>query len=192
VCSSDLTPIIFKFISKFNQEYAVLVAACAFCFILSAFSIKAGLAPIVGAFCAGLALSTLKQREEIKIGINPLYSFFTPIFFVMMGTNVDISIFNPFISQNREILFLASVLFIVAFAGKTAAGWAVLKKGVNKLLIGVAMVPRGEVGLIFASLGFQSAIFSKSAYSALVVVIMLTTLVTPIALKHIINKTKET
>jgi Kef-type K+ transport system membrane component KefB len=108
-----------------------------------------------------------------------------------MGTNVDINAFNPFVAANREILILFAVLFIVAFIGKVVAGFAVLKRGVNKFLIGVSMVPRGEVGLIFAGMGFKNNVFGSSHYSALVAVIMLTTFVTPIILKYLLSKQNE-
>jgi Kef-type K+ transport system membrane component KefB len=181
----------FKFISKMKQMHAVFIAAIIFCLVVSALSIRAGLAPIVGAFIAGLLLSTTKQSEEIRADLKPIYAFFVPMFFVLMGNNVDMYTLNPFIVANREVLFLVIVLFMVAFVGKATAGFAVLKKGVNKLLIGVSMVPRGEVGLIFADIGFKNNIFGKQDYSILVAVIMLTTFVTPILLKRICKKNSK-
>jgi len=186
-----IAPTIFKFISKMKQSYMVSIMGIVFCFIVSAFSTKIELAPIVGAFVAGLVLSTIKQGKEIKKDIEPIYVVFVPIFFVLMGTKVDISIFNPFVAANREILVLTAVLFLVAFVGKTVAGFAVLKKGINKLLIGVSMVPRGEVGLIFAGIGLKNSVFETRDYSALVAVIMLTTFITPIILKYLISKRKN-
>ncbi|MCL2144226.1 MAG: cation:proton antiporter [Endomicrobia bacterium] len=186
-----IAPTVFRFITKMKQENVVLVMAFAFCLLIAALSSKVGLAPIVGAFAAGLVLSSTPQKEEIRKGIQPLYVFFVPIFFVLMGTNVDVSTFNPFIPGNGQILLLAGVLFIVAVAGKAAAGFVVFKKGINKLLIGVAMVPRGEVGLIFAGIGLKNNVFGSHDYSALVVVIMLTTFVTPFALKYLITREKK-
>jgi Kef-type K+ transport system membrane component KefB len=187
-----IAPTIFKFISKMKQSsYVVFIMGIAFCFVVSAFSTKIELAPIVGAFLAGLILSTIKQSEEIKKDIGPIYAVFVPIFFILMGTKVDINIFNPFVAANREILVLTGVLFVIAFVGKMVAGFAVLKKGINKLLIGVSMVPRGEVGLIFAGIGLKNNVFSTRDYSALVAVIMLTTFITPIILKHLISKQKN-
>ncbi|MCL1901822.1 MAG: cation:proton antiporter [Endomicrobia bacterium] len=182
-----IAPSIFRFISKMKQENAVLVMAFAFCMVISALSSKVGLATIVGAFAAGLVLSSTPQRDEIKKGIKPLYAFFVPVFFVLMGANVDISTFNPFIPGNGQILLLAGILFIGAFFGKVAAGFVVFKKGINKLLIGVSMVPRGEVGLIFAGIGLKNNVFGSHDYSALVAVIMLTTFVTPFVLKYLIT-----
>ncbi|MDR0820492.1 MAG: cation:proton antiporter [Endomicrobium sp.] len=186
-----IVPTIFKFISKMKQSYIVSIMGIVFCFIVSALSTKIELAPIIGAFVAGLVLSTIKQSEEIKKDIKPIYAVFVPMFFVLMGTEVDISTFNPFIAANREILVLTSVLFVVAFVGKIVAGFAVLKKGINKLLIGVSMVPRGEVGLIFAEMGLKNNIFETRDYSALIAVIMLTTFIAPIILKYLISKQKD-
>jgi Kef-type K+ transport system membrane component KefB len=183
-----IAPTVFKFISKMKQSHMVSIMGIVFCFIVSAFSAKIELAPIVGAFVAGLVLSTIKQCEEIKKDIEPIYAVFVPIFFVLMGIKVNISIFNPFVAANREILVLTGVLFVVAFVGKTVAGFVVLKKGINKLLIGVSMVPRGEVGLIFAGIGLKNSVFETREYSALVAVIMLTTFITPIILKYLVSK----
>ncbi|MDR2773055.1 MAG: cation:proton antiporter [Elusimicrobiota bacterium] len=185
-----IAPKLFEFVNKMKQEFVVFIMGISFCLIIASFSMKADLAPIVGAFAAGLILSNIKFTKEIKAGVKPLYAFLVPIFFVLMGTKVDVSIFNPLPAENRTILMLAGVLFVVAFIGKAAAGFVVLKKQINKLLIGVAMVPRGEVGLIFASMGLTLGVFEQSIYSALVVVIMLTTFVTPILLKVLISRNK--
>jgi Kef-type K+ transport system membrane component KefB len=186
-----IVPTLFKFVSKMKQEHIIFVMGIAFCFVFSAFATKVGLASIVGSFVAGLVLSTTNQSEEIRRDIKPLYAFFVPVFFVLMGTNVDISAFNPFVAANREILILVTVLFVVAFISKAVAGFVVLKKGINKFLIGVSMVPRGEVGLIFAGIGFKNNVFGSNEYSALVAVIMLTTFITPIILKYLLSKQNE-
>lgn len=183
-----IAPTIFRFVAKMKQENVIFVAGFAFCLLISALSSKFGLAPIVGAFAAGLVLSSTRQGEEIKNDLKPLSAVFVPIFFVLMGTNVELSTFNPFVPDNRTILLLTAVLFAVAFIGKAAAGFVVFKKGVNKLLIGASMVPRGEVGLIFAGIGLRNNVFGSNDYSALVAVIMLTTFVTPFILKYLITK----
>jgi len=185
--------VFFKFISKMKQSNAIFIMGVALCFTLSAFSLKVRLAPIMGSFTAGLILSTLREQQikEIRRDIKPICAFFVPIFFVLMGTNIDVNMFNPFVIANREILILTGILFIIAFIGKALAGFAVLKKGVNKFLIGISMVPRGEVGLIFAGLGLKNNVFGIRDYSSLVAVIMLTTFITPIMLKYIISKQKK-
>ncbi len=186
-----IAPTVFKYVSKMKQENIVFVAGFAFCLLISALSSKFGLAPIVGAFAAGLVLASTKQGSEIKKDLKPLSAFFVPIFFVLMGTNVKLGTFNPFVPENKIILLLTAVLFAVAFIGKVSAGFVVFKKGVNKLLIGAGMVPRGEVGLIFAGIGLRSDVFGSNEYSALVAVIMLTTFITPFILKYLISKDKN-
>jgi Kef-type K+ transport system membrane component KefB len=186
-----IAPIIFKISSKMKQSHIVVIMGIIFCFIVSALSIKVKLAPIVGGFIAGLVLSTTKQNEEIKNGIKPIYAFFVPIFFVLMGTSIDVSVFNPFVAANVEVLILIGILFIVAFIGKVVAGFAVFKKGINKLLIGVSMVPRGEVGLIFAGIGLKNNVFGSKGYSALIAVIMITTFIIPIILKYLICQDQD-
>jgi Kef-type K+ transport system membrane component KefB len=183
-----IAPSVFRLVAKMKQSFIVFVMGIAFCFIVSALSTKAGFNPIIGAFVSGLILSITKQGEEIKRDIKPIYAFFVPIFFVLMGTSIDIGIFNPFVTANREILLLIGILFVVAFAGKVAAGLAVFKKGIDKLLIGVSMAPRGEVGLIFAATGLENKVFGLKYYSALVAVIMLTTFITPIILKYLLKR----
>ncbi|MDR1511792.1 MAG: cation:proton antiporter [Endomicrobium sp.] len=190
VIGISILSVIFKFISKMKQSNVLFIIGVALCFILSAFSLKVKLAPIMGAFIAGLVLSTIgeQQVEEIKEDIKPLCAFFVPIFFVLMGINVDINTFNPFVASNTGTLVLTGILFIVAFVGKALSGFAVLKKGVNKFLIGISMIPRGEVGLIFAELGLKNNVFEIRYYSSLVAVIILTTFITPIILRCIISK----
>ncbi|GHT70885.1 sodium:proton antiporter [Endomicrobiia bacterium] len=186
-----IAPSLFNLISKMKQSHTVLVMGIVFCFIVSALSTKVNLGVIVGAFVAGLILSTTKQSEKIKRDIKPIYAFFVPIFFVLLGTRVEISTFNPFIVANREILVLTAILFIVAFVGKAISGFVVFKKGINKLLIGISMVPRGEVGLVFAMLGLENNVFEPKYYSVLVAVIMLTTFITPMMLKYLMAEQKK-
>ncbi|GHT60731.1 sodium:proton antiporter [Endomicrobiia bacterium] len=186
-----IAPSLFNLISKMKQSHTVLVMGIVFCFIVSALSTKVNLGVIVGAFVAGLILSTTKQSEKIKRDIKPIYAFFVPIFFVLLGTRVEISTFNPFIVANREILVLTAILFIVAFVGKAISGFVVFKKGINKLLIGISMVPRGEVGLVFAMLGLENNVFEPKYYSVLVAVIMLTTFITPMMLKYLMAEQKN-
>ncbi|MCL2334720.1 MAG: cation:proton antiporter [Endomicrobia bacterium] len=186
-----IAPTVFKYVSKLKQEHAAYIVALVFCLIISSLSSKVGLASIVGAFAAGLVVSATKQKEEIKRDIKPLYAFLVPVFFVLMGTQVDVGTFNPFVAANREILLLTAALFAAAVIGKAAAGFVVFKKGADRLLIGVSMVPRGEVGLIFAGIGLKNGVFGSSQYSALTAVIMLTTFVTPFVLKYMISKKTE-
>ena len=97
----------------------------------------------------------------------------------MVGSAVDISSFNPFIKENIAVIILAVVLFIVAVIGKLISGLGAFQLNVNKLVIGIGMIPRGEVGLIFASMGLMTGVFTKSEYSAVTIMVMLTTFIAP-------------
>lgn len=181
-------PFMFRVINGMKVAGAVIVGAFSFCLLMSFLAAKVGLAPIVGAFSAGLILSITDSKEHIEAQIKPVVDIFVPVFFVLMGSHVDIRIFNPFISSNLIILQLSGSLLIAAIIGKVMSGYGVLKKGVNRLLIGVGMIPRGEVGLIFAGMGLTSGIISKSIYSAAVIVIITTTFLTPFILKAMLKE----
>ena len=166
----------------------MIVSAVSICLLLSYLASKVGLAPIVGAFSAGLILSITDSKTHIEEQTKPLSDIFVPIFFVLMGSLVDIRVFNPSVPANVVILQLAAWLFVAAVIGKVLAGFVVLEKKVNRLLIGVGMIPRGEVGLIFAGMGLTRKIITPSIYSAAVAVIMLTTFITPFLLKMLLKE----
>lgn len=142
-----------------------------------------GLASIVGAFAAGLIIKEeffgyeLKENTKtVKSVIEPIEVIFAPVFFVIMGMQVDLSAF-----LKTEILFVALVLTVVAIAGKLLS--SIFIKGLDKKIIGIGMIPRGEVGLIFAGIGKAIGILDSSLFSAMIIVIILTTFVTPPGLK---------
>jgi Kef-type K+ transport system membrane component KefB len=187
---SRITPRVFNWASRLRIRGMLLVTSISFCFLLAYLASLVKLAPLVGAFAAGLILEPIhyadfKQREERSIEdlISPLTTLFVPVFFVYMGLQVDLRAFS-----NLEVLALAVVLTLSAIAGKLVCAAGPVEKGLDRLSIGVGMIPRGEVGLIFAGMGltlwFQGApILRRPVYSALVIMVILTTLVTPVALK---------
>jgi Kef-type K+ transport system membrane component KefB len=181
-------PYLVKLLKNMQVRGMIIAVAFAFCLIMSFFSEKIGLAPIVGAFAAGLILSITDSKTHLEEQLKPISDVFVPIFFVLMGALVDIRVFNPFIQANQLILTIAAALLVAAIVGKVLAGFVVFQKGINKLLIGVGMIPRGEVGLIFASLGLTKGIINAPLYSALVVVVMATTFITPFLLKVLLKK----
>ena len=156
---------------------------------LGAASLVSGLA-IIAAFALGLALSVIKNNDVLENGTKLLSKIFVPVFFVYMGMRVNIAVFNPFVPDGLMIYWLILSLLVVAVIGKALAGFSVWKKGVNRLVIGVGMVPRGEMGLIFANIGLSLAILSSSIYSALVAVIILTTFITPFLLNFFMREQK--
>ena len=181
-------PVIFRIVKEMKVRGILIVSAFCFCLLLAYISTIVGLAPIVGAFAAGLVLSVTDSKTHIEEQIKPVSDIFVPIFFVLMGMMVDVKVFNPFIAANIPILQIAGGLIIAAIIGKVLSGFVVFQKGLNKLLIGVGMIPRGEVGLIFAGMGLTKNIISSSIYSAAVVVIIVTTFITPFMLKALLKK----
>jgi Kef-type K+ transport system membrane component KefB len=140
---------------------------------------QAKLAFIIGAFMAGLAVGRSTQHERIAEGLNPLGHIFIPVFFASIGINADLeAMFQP------SVLALASALTVVAIVGKLIAGIGIGRSGGDKLLIGIGMIPRGEVGLIFASIGLSTGVLDDKLYGALLLMVLVTTVLTPPLLRQ--------
>jgi Kef-type K+ transport system membrane component KefB len=187
---SKLSPRMFSVASKLNVHGMLLATSISFCFLLAFLANRIELAPIVGAFAAGLILDPVhytdfRQRGEHSIEelVRPISSFLVPVFFVLMGVRVDLRTF-----ADSSIIVFALALTAVAILGKQACALAVVERGLDRMSVGVGMIPRGEVGLIFASLGASltlhaGPVVDSSTYSAVVIMVILTTLVTPPLLK---------
>ena len=116
----------------------------------------------------------------------PFVYVYTTIFFVTIGARVDLSVLNPFVAENREGLIIAACLIVIAIIGKVGAGFATFTdKPINRLAIGVGMIPRGEVGLVFAGLGAATGVLSESLDAAVIVMVIVTTLIAPLLLKWV-------
>ena len=175
---------LFIFIHSLKARGSLLLGAFSYTFIFAFLAQFAGLAPIIGAFAAGLLLAKTNQKTLIEDRLKPVADVFIPIFFIMVGAAVDISVFNPFIKENIAVIILALVLFVIAIIGKLVSGLGAFSLKANKLVIGIGMIPRGEVGLIFASMGLATGVLNSSDYSALTVMVMLTTFIAPPLLYH--------
>ena len=170
---------LFIFVHSLKARGSLLLGALAYTFVFAYLAQLAGLAPIIGAFAAGLLLAKTHQKDLIEDRLKPVADVFIPIFFIMVGSAVDVSVFNPFIKENIAVIILALVLFIIAVIGKLVSGLGAYSLKANKLVIGIGMIPRGEVGLIFASMGLATGVLGSSDYSALTVMVMLTTFIAP-------------
>ncbi|MGH9282916.1 MAG: cation:proton antiporter, partial [Acidimicrobiales bacterium] len=138
----------------------------------------ARLATVVGAFVAGLSLARTGEAERIRRELTPVGHLFVPVFFLQIGIDADVaSLVRP------SVLGVAAALLAVAVAGKIVAGWAATGSKGDRLLMGLGMVPRGEVGLIFAGIGLREGILDADLYGAVLLVVLATTLVTPPLLK---------
>jgi len=177
-----LAPWLFKQISKRSRTGGTLmVLGFAFALAIARLASFAKLAPIVGAFIAGLALSRTEVTDELQRGMAPLIHFFVPVFFLEIGIATKLNAFS-----DPGALAIIGVLTSVAIAGKILAGLGVTRGKASRLLVGVAMIPRGEVGFIFAGIGLTTGILDAGNYAVLVAVVLLTTLVTPPALRRLI------
>ncbi|MCX6618132.1 MAG: cation:proton antiporter [Acidobacteria bacterium] len=185
-----LSPRIFSTASRIRARGVLLATGLSFCFLLSWAAGAVGLAPIVGAFAAGLILEDVHYRgfvarDERALGelVRPLVDFLAPVFFVLMGMRTDLRVF-----AEPSVLGLAAALVVAAVIGKQACALGVFQAGVDRWSVGLGMIPRGEVGLIFANIGLSLSIGGRpimdaATFSAVVVMVLVTTLVTPPALK---------
>ncbi|HEY4084545.1 MAG TPA: cation:proton antiporter [Bryobacteraceae bacterium] len=181
---------VFIYAARLKVAGALLALCIAFCFVVAGIAALVGLAPIVGAFAAGVVLEEVHYKPFVDRGerrveelLFPITTLTVPIFFVAMGMRVDLKSF-----ASASVLGFAALITLAAVIGKQICGLGVLERGVDRLLIGLGMIPRGEVGLIFAGLGsslmvHNGPVLSPRTFSSLVLMIILTTFITPPLLK---------
>lgn len=183
-----LAPTLVRWVGRMQARGTLIVYSVVFAVALSAIADLVGLATIIGAFAAGLVLATTERRHHIEERIKPVADLLVPLFFVTVGMKVQPAMLNPF-AENAQF-GIALLLTVVAVVSKLAAGLAVYQRGVQRWPVAVGMVPRGEVGLIFAGAGLAAGVIEEDLYSALVVVVMLTTFVAPPWLKALYRADK--
>lgn len=182
-----VVPRLFRHVDAVTTSYAVIpVVATALTFALAAAADAARLAPIIGAFIAGVTLGRTEQRERIEHEFNVLAMILVPIFFVSIGLTVDVGAF-----ADAKVIGLAVLLSVVAVAAKMLAALGARGSGMDAMLVGVAMVPRGEVGLIFASIGASVGVFDDELYAVVVAVVLVTTIVAPPLLRWRIRRAAD-
>ena len=185
-----LTPDWFRRAASLQTKGALLAVGLCFCFFLSCAASAMGLAALVGAFAAGLVLEDAHselfvRRGERPLGelLQPMTSFLVPVFFVLVGFRTNLGVL-----ANPAVFVFSAGLAFAAVAGKLACAGGVINDSVRRLPVAIGMIPRGEVTLVFAALGSTLHIgpvplLDDRGYTALVTVVILTTLVTPPALK---------
>ena len=185
-----LSPRLFRLASRLRIKGMLLTMSLAFCFLLASLANVIELAPIVGAFAAGLILDEAHYKDFLDRGdhaleelIHPINVFLVPIFFVLMGIKVDLRTF-----AQVEVLGFATLLSIAAIVGKMICAGGVVERDLDRISVAVGMVPRGEVGLIFAGIGASlilhgQPVISVPIFSAVVIMVIVTTLITPPVLK---------
>jgi Kef-type K+ transport system membrane component KefB len=178
----------FAVAARLGGEGVLLSVAIAFCFVLAWIAGRVGLAPIVGAFAAGLVLdedhyrdllARDAKRRTLQELLQPISSFLVPVFFVLMGMRVDLAAFGT-----PGGPAFAAALTLAAVIGKQVCALGVLERGADRLAVGLGMIPRGEVGLIFVSIGATltlngERVIDDQVFSAVVIMVALTTLMTP-------------
>jgi Kef-type K+ transport system membrane component KefB len=178
-----LAPRLFDLVVRMRVRYVLLVISIAFALGLAAVAAVAGSALIIGAFAAGLILSGTNQFDTIEREVRPVASIFAPIFFVSVGASVNMRLLDPTQEGAAGALGVAGVLTLLAMIGKVAAGWAAPWAKFRRLVVGVGMIPRGEVGLIFADIGRRAGILNEAVFGAILLMVMATTFVAPPGLK---------
>ncbi len=169
-------------VGKSRLRGILVASAVAFALLVAWGAKKAESAPIVGAFAAGLALARTNRRHDIEHAVKPIVDIFAPVFFVYVGAEVDVRLLNPAVAENRPALLLGAGLTAVGLLGKFLAGFAAWGN-VRRTFIGAGMVPRGEVGLIFASMGLATKALPEGVFVAVLVAVFATTFITPPLLK---------
>jgi len=194
-----LSPRLFRLTSRLKGQGVLLATALVICFLLSSAAGAVGLAPIVGAYAAGLILEEVHWKDFAERGehrmqelLEPVATLLVPVFFVLMGMRVDLAAF-----RHPGVLGLAGLLTLAAIAGKQACALGVWGRKLDALTVGIGMIPRGEVGLIFAGIGLTLTIGSErivdpGVFSAVVIMVIATTLVTPPALKWSLGRRRLT
>ncbi|HVR41187.1 MAG TPA: cation:proton antiporter [Thermoanaerobaculia bacterium] len=180
VIGSQLASRLIRIIDRINMARGLFFASVVFAFVLAYFAHRAGSAMIIGSFAAGLVLARTHRGRDIQREVHDVAQFFIPIFFVVVGAAVDLK------AITREDLFLGLALTVVGILGKVAAGFVVWGKGLKRLVVGVGMIPRGEVGLIFAQIGLTTKLLNAGLYSAVALMVMTTTFVTPPLLRRLL------
>lgn len=167
---------------RFRVPFFPLVLAVAFALAMAYLASLAGLADIVGAFAGGLILAETRHAHKLFEQLRPLAALFVGLFFVTLGMRVDI---GQFAANVGPVLTIGIGLSVLAILGKLSCGLGVVRGQAHRLPVGVGMVPRGEVGLIFAGLGLSTGLLANWQYAAMLVMVFLTTLVTPLWLARL-------
>ena len=174
VLGGIVIPPLFRVVAKIEETGTLGVIGLAFAFFLAWLAATVGSATIIGAFSAGLILHNTPQRVAIEKATTGIGHFFVPIFFASVGAAVELGTL-----ADARVLAIGGALIAVGLVGKFLAGFGPWWFKGDKTLIGIAMIPRGEVGLIFARMGLATGALTSQLYSAIAMMVLFTTFVTP-------------
>ena len=185
VLGSLLVPPVFRAIARIEASGTLGVIGLAFAFLMAWLATSLGSATIIGAFSAGLVLHDTPQRGAIEKATTGIGHFFVPIFFASVGAAIELGTL-----ADARVLAIGGALIVVGVLGKFVAGFAPVWYKGDKTLIGIAMIPRGEVGLIFARMGLATGALTSQLYSAIAMMVLFTTFMTPPLLALRIGKNR--
>ncbi|MGJ3253481.1 MAG: cation:proton antiporter [Elainellaceae cyanobacterium] len=187
-----LSPYFVALVERMKTRGQLILSSLIFAFTLSYIAAAIQLEAILGAFAAGLILAETDKRKELEEQVIPISDILVPVFFVTVGAATDLSVLNPTDPNNREGLIMAAFMIAIAILGKVIAGFTVFGQGqINRLAIGIGMVPRGEVGLVFAGVGSASGALSKPLEAAIIVMVIFTTFLAPPFLRIVFQEEPE-
>lgn len=174
---------------RIKTRGGLVIPALIFAFMLSYIGAAIHLEAILGAFAAGLVFDETDKRKDLQKQIEPIADVMVPVFFVCVGAKTNLGVLNPAVPTNREGLIVAIFLIVVAILGKIVTGAVVWGQGnINRLAIGVGMIPRGEVGLVFAGVGSASGVISPPLEAAIIMMVILTTFLAPPLLRIVFKE----
>ncbi|KYC38684.1 sodium:proton antiporter [Scytonema hofmannii PCC 7110] len=178
---------------KLKTRGELVIPAFTFSYMMAYLAAVIQLEAILGSFAAGLVLDETDERVQLQKQVMPIADLLVPIFFVTVGARTDLGVLNPAIPTNREGLVMAIFLIAVAIIGKVATGLSVFGiPQINRLAIGVGMIPRGEVGLVFLGIGSSTGVLSKPLEAAIIMMVILTTFLAPPLLRFVFPEPIET
>ena len=184
-----LSPYFVMVVNQMRTRGQVIISSLIFAFVLAYIAAAIQLEAILGAFAAGLILAETSKHKELEEQISPIADMLVPIFFITVGARTDLSVLNPLEPANRAGLIIASFLVVVAIIGKVIAGFVIFgQPGINRLAVGVGMIPRGEVGLVFAGVGAASGVLTESLDAAIIVMVIFTTFLAPPLLRVVFKE----
>lgn len=187
VLGSFFAPWLIRIVTGLRVRKALFFSAVLFAFALAYAAEALGSALIIGAFAAGLVLARTEKGQEIEREVYDIAQFFIPIFFVVVGAAVDLSSISPFDPATRPFFLFGLLLTVVGIVGKVLAGFSAFGK-VRRIVIGVGMVPRGEVGLIFAQIGLSTGLLNAGLFSSVTLMVIATTFMTPPILRVLLSR----
>ncbi|MFH2002279.1 MAG: cation:proton antiporter [Planctomycetota bacterium] len=181
---------IVRFLHRMRSRGVLNITAFVFCILMASGAHLVGLSPIIGAFAAGLVFARTEHVMHIREKIEASGDLFIPIFFVMLGVSVELQALNPFGGENLSMVYLGLLLILIALVSKGVSGFVVPGCQVNRFALGAGMIPRGEVLMTFAAMGFGTGLLNSTLYGYMVLLVLVSSFVAPPLLKLFMKDVK--